>query len=97
MDKKEQRDMAITKAQKAATIAAYGKNDKDTGKTDVQIALLTERINSLTDHFKAHKKDTNSRRGLLMLVGQRRRLLKYLQRTDLEGYRGLIGKLGLRK
>ncbi len=89
--------MAVTKAAKAATIAAYGKNEKDSGKTEVQVALLTERINSLTEHFKAHKNDTNSRRGLLMLVGQRRRLLKYLQRTDLEGYRSLIEKLGLRK
>jgi small subunit ribosomal protein S15 len=89
--------MAVTKATKEAIIAAYGKNDKDSGRTDVQIALLTERINSLTEHFKAHKKDTNSRRGLLMLVGQRRRLLKYLQRTDLEGYRTLIAKLGIRK
>lgn len=89
--------MAVTKAEKASIVAKYGVNEKDTGKTEVQIALITERINSLTDHFKEHKKDTNSRRGLLQLVGQRRRLLKYLQRSDLEGYRALIEKLGLRK
>jgi small subunit ribosomal protein S15 len=89
--------MAVTKAEKANIIVANGKSEKDTGKTEVQIALITERINSLTAHFKLHKKDTNSRRGLFQLVGQRRRLLKYLQRTDLEGYRSLIEKLGLRK
>lgn len=89
--------MAVTKAEKAGIVAAHGKNDKDTGKTEVQIALITERINSLTEHFKVNKKDTNSRRGLLQLVGQRRRLLKYLQRSDLNGYRALIAKLGLRK
>ncbi len=89
--------MAVTKADKANVVATYGASEKDTGKTEVQIALTTERINSLTEHFKLHKKDTNSRRGLLQLVGQRRRLLKYLQRTDLEGYRKLIEKLGLRK
>jgi small subunit ribosomal protein S15 len=89
--------MAVTKAEKASIVAAHGKNDKDTGKPEVQIALITQRINSLTEHFKLHKKDTNSRRGLLQLVGQRRRLLKYLQRSDLEGYRALIEKLGLRK
>jgi small subunit ribosomal protein S15 len=89
--------MAVTKADKASIVTAHGKNDKDTGKPEVQVALITQRINSLTEHFKLHKKDTNSRRGLLQLVGQRRRLLKYLQRSDLEGYRALIEKLGLRK
>ncbi len=89
--------MAVTKAEKANIVATHGKTEKDTGKTEVQIALITERINSLTEHFKLHKKDTNSRRGLLQLVGQRRRLLKYLQRSDLAGYRALIEKLGLRK
>lgn len=87
----------VTKEQKAGLVAAYGKNEKDTGSTEAQVALITERINQLTEHFKVNKKDTNSRRGLLKLVGQRRRLLKYLQRTDLEKYRGLIEKLGLRK
>ena len=89
--------MAVTKEEKAKIVAQFGSGEKDTGKTEVQIALMTERINQLTEHFKEHKKDTNSRRGLLMLVGQRRRLLKYLQRTDLEGYRQLIEKLGIRK
>jgi small subunit ribosomal protein S15 len=89
--------MAVTKAEKASIVAKFGVNEKDTGKTEVQIALITERINSLTEHFKVQKKDTNSRRGLLQLVGQRRRLLKYLQRSDLAGYRALIEKLGLRK
>jgi small subunit ribosomal protein S15 len=89
--------MAVTKEDKARIITTYGTNDKNTGSTEVQIALLSERINQLTEHFKLHKKDTNSRRGLLILVGQRRRLLKYMQRTDLAKYRELIQKLGLRK
>lgn len=89
--------MALTKEDKAKVVLEYGKGEKNTGSTETQIALLTERINGLQDHFKAHKKDTNSRRGLLKLVGQRRRLLKYLQRTDLSGYRGLIEKLNIRK
>jgi small subunit ribosomal protein S15 len=89
--------MAVTKEDKAKTIVQYGKNEKDTGNTEVQVALLTERINSLTEHFKVCKKDTNSRHGLINLIGQRRRLLKYLQRTDLEKYRALIAKLGIRK
>ena len=89
--------MALTKEDKARVIAEYGKSEKNTGSTETQVALLTERIIYLTEHFKLHKKDTNSRRGLLMLVGKRRRLLKYLQRTDLAGYRELIEKLGLRK
>lgn len=89
--------MALTKEDKARVVLEYGKNEKNTGSTETQIALLTERINGLTDHFKINKKDTNSRRGLLMLVGHRRRLLKYLQRHDLTGYRSLIEKLNIRK
>ncbi len=89
--------MALTKADKARVVLEHGKSEKNTGSTETQIALLTERITMLTEHFKVHKKDTNSRRGLLMLVGQRRRLLKYMQRTDLAGYRGLIEKLSIRK
>ncbi len=72
-------------------------HEKDTGATEVQIALLTKRIEELTEHFKVHKKDHNSRRGLLKLVGQRRSLLKYLQRKDLEKYRAILSRLGLRK
>ena len=82
---------------KEETIKAFGTNEKDTGRTEVQVALLTKRVEELTEHFKRHPKDTNSRRGLLVLIGQRRRLLKYLQRTDLERYRKLIERLGLRK
>ena len=78
-------------------VAQFGDNDGDTGNSRVQIALLTERINHLTEHLREHKKDHHSRRGLLMLVGQRRRLLNYLQRNDLEGYRALIKELGLRR
>ena len=74
----------------------FGAHDTDTGSTRVQIALLTERINYLTDHFRTHKKDHHGRRGLLMLVSKRRRLLDYMKRTDLEGYRRLIEELGLR-
>ena len=89
--------MALTKDDKAKVVADYGKSEKNTGSTETQVALLTERILYLTEHFKVHKKDTNSRRGLLKLVGQRRKLLKYLQRTDLGGYRSLIEKLNIRK
>jgi small subunit ribosomal protein S15 len=78
-------------------VSQFGENDSDTGNSRVQIALLTERINHLTEHLREHKKDHHSRRGLLMLVGQRRRLLNYLQRNDLEGYRALIKELGLRR
>jgi small subunit ribosomal protein S15 len=74
----------------------FGAHDTDTGSTRVQIALLTERINYLTDHFRTHKKDHHGRRGLLMLVSKRRRLLDYMKRTDLDGYRRLIEELGLR-
>jgi small subunit ribosomal protein S15 len=82
--------------EKAATVEKYRQHPKDTGSTRVQIALLTERINYLTGHFKTHAKDHHSRRGLLKLVGKRRRLLEYLRRTDVEGYRQLIQDLGLR-
>lgn len=81
----------------AATISEHRLHETDTGSPEVQIALLTERINHLTEHLKVHKKDHHSRRGLLMLVGQRRRLLDYLQRNDIERYRALIAKLGLRR
>jgi len=89
--------MALTKEDKARIVQEYGKSEKNTGNTEAQIALLTERINTLTEHFKVNKKDTNSRRGLQRIIGQRRRLLKYLQRTDLESYRSLIDKLNIRK
>jgi small subunit ribosomal protein S15 len=82
---------------KTATIAEYRTHDKDTGSAEVQIALLTERINHLTEHLKSHKKDHHSRRGLLMLVGRRRRLLDYVRKNDVERYRALIARLGLRR
>jgi small subunit ribosomal protein S15 len=82
--------------EKAPTITKYQRHQKDTGSPRVQIAVLTERINYLTDHFKAHAKDYHSRRGLLKMVGKRRRLLDYLKRTDVDGYRRLIQDLGLR-
>jgi small subunit ribosomal protein S15 len=88
---------AITTERKREIAAQFGSDEKDTGSTKVQIALLTERINHLTEHLREQKKDHHSRRGLLMLVGRRRRFLDYLQRTDLEGYRALIKELGLRK
>ncbi|MCH9015486.1 MAG: 30S ribosomal protein S15 [Gemmatimonadetes bacterium] len=81
---------------KDAVIAKHRSSERDTGSTTVQVALLTERINSLTDHFRSHKKDHHGRRGLLMMVSRRRRLLDYLRRSDLEGYRKLINELGLR-
>lgn len=87
----------LTKDDTAAIVKKYGRNEKDSGSSQVQVALLTERINQLTDHLRTHKHDHHSRRGLLMMVGQRRRLLNYLQKTDLEGYRSLIKSLGLRK
>ena len=89
--------MSISAERKTALIKDNALKANDTGSPEVQIAILTERINHLTEHFKLHKKDTNSRRGLLKLVGQRRKLLKYLQRTDLAGYRALIEKLSIRK
>jgi small subunit ribosomal protein S15 len=89
--------MPLTQERKAELISQFGDNEQDTGNTRVQIALLTQRINDLTEHLREHKKDHHSRRGLLMLVGQRRRLLNYLQKKDLEGYRSLIRELGLRR
>jgi small subunit ribosomal protein S15 len=82
---------------KSSTIAEHKRHDSDTGSTEVQVALLSERISHLTEHLKVHKKDHHSRRGLLMLVGRRRRLLDYLRDTDIERYRALIAKLGLRR
>ena len=84
-------------ADKLDTIATNRLHDSDTGSPEVQIALLTARINQLTDHLKIHKKDHHSRRGLLMLVGRRRRMLDYVKDTDVERYRGIIAKLGLRR
>ena len=89
--------MTLTQERKAEIVAQFGENAEDTGNTRVQIALLTQRINDLTGHLRDHRKDPPSRRGLLMLVGQRRRLLNYMQRSDLEGYRSLIRELGLRR
>lgn len=89
--------MPLAKEQKKEIVSEFGSSEKDTGATEVQIALLTRRIQELTEHFKVHKKDHNSRRGLLKLVGQRRRLLRYLQRTDLEKYREILSRLSLRK
>ncbi len=88
---------ATNLAAKQQTISKYGKSETDTGSTEVQIALLTDRINHLTEHLKMHKKDHHSRRGLLMLVGKRRRFLDYLRDNDVERYRSLIAELGLRR
>lgn len=87
----------MEKDQKQTIIATYKVHETDTGSPEVQIALLTERINHLNDHLKTHKKDHHSRRGLLKMVGQRRNLLTYIKNNDIERYRELIGKLGLRK
>ena len=87
----------MTKERKQEIIATYGMHEGDTGSPEVQIAILTERINHLNEHLKMHKKDHHSRRGLLKMVGRRRNLLAYLKDRDLEGYRALIAKLGLRK
>ena len=87
----------ISQEQKTQIITEYGRGAGDTGSPEVQIALLTARINDLTDHFKEHKKDHHSRRGLLKMVGKRRGLLAYLKKTDIESYRELIARLGLRK
>ena len=89
--------MPSTKQQKTELITQYRTHDGDTGSPEVQIALLSNRITYLTDHFKTHTKDHHSRRGLLKLVGRRRRLLDYLKKTDLERYRSIIDKLGIRK
>ena len=89
--------MALSKVHKTSIIEGYRTHGTDTGSPEVQIAILSERINSLNGHFKAHAKDHHSRRGLMMLVGQRRRLLDYLKTKDVLRYRGLIEKLGIRK
>ncbi|MBW8058929.1 MAG: 30S ribosomal protein S15 [Solirubrobacterales bacterium] len=87
----------MTKEQKTELIGKYGRSNGDTGSAEVQIALTTERINELTGHLREHGKDHHSRRGLLMLVGKRRRMLRYLERNDIERYRALVAELGLRR
>ena len=87
----------MTKEKKQEIINTYKRDEKDTGSPEVQIALLTERINELTEHLRVHKKDNHSRRGLLKMVGKRRNLLNYLSRKDLQRYRDIVEKLGLRK
>lgn len=87
----------MTKDEKLDIVKKYGANEKDSGKAEVQIALITKRINDLTDHFNAHKKDHHSRRGLMMMVGKRRRLLDYLMKKDIERYRSIIKELSIRK
>lgn len=87
----------ITKERKLEIIKKFGKDEKDSGRSEVQIALLTERINDLTSHFELHKKDHHSRRGLMMMVGKRRRLLDYLMKKDIERYRAIIKELNIRK
>ncbi len=89
--------MPLAKEKKSELIQEFRRSEEDTGSPEVQVALLTARINELTEHFKTHAKDHHSRRGLLKMVGQRRRLLNYLKRKDNDRYRALIGKLGLRK
>jgi small subunit ribosomal protein S15 len=88
--------MALTVEKKSEIVKKFGSSKNDTGKTEVQVALLTERIKYLTDHFKDHSKDNHSRRGLLKLVGQRRRLMKYFKRKDKDAYLKLIGSLSIR-
>ncbi len=87
----------MTNEEKLEIVKKFGKNDKDSGTTEVQIALLTKRINDLTEHFSVHKKDHHSRRGLLMMVGKRRRLLEYLIKTEISRYRAVIKELNIRK
>jgi small subunit ribosomal protein S15 len=89
--------LALTTEQKTGIIGAYRVHDVDTGSPEVQIAILSRRIDDLTEHFKTHKKDHHSRRGLLQLVGKRRRLLDYLKTNDLDRYKQIIGRLGIRK
>ena len=89
--------MPLTQDKKQELIGRYGRSDGDTGSTEVQVALLTERINQLTEHLRTHSKDHASRRGLLMLVGRRRRLLRYLESSDLDRYRQVVADLGLRR
>ena len=87
----------ISKEKKAAIMKEYGRSEGDTGSPEVQIAILTKRINDLTEHLKTHKKDHHSRRGLLKMVGQRRNLLNYVMKKDIERYRSIIARLGIRK
>jgi small subunit ribosomal protein S15 len=89
--------MPVTQERKQELVSKFGESDTDTGRTEVQIALLTERINMLTEHLRTHGKDHHSRRGLLMMVGRRRRLLRYLERADIDRYRALVADLGLRR
>ena len=89
--------MALSKTGKTAVIGNYRTHDTDTGSPEVQIAILSERIGYLTEHFKGHQQDHHSRRGLMKMVGRRRRLLDYLRRSDVKRYQSLIGKLGIRK
>jgi small subunit ribosomal protein S15 len=89
--------MTVSAEQKQELVSKFGKAERDTGSAEVQIALMTARINDLTEHLRAHGKDHHSRRGLLMLVGKRRRLLNYLQRSNLDSYRSLVKELGLRR
>ena len=89
--------MGLTQEKKQALIEKFGRSEGDTGSTEVQVALLTERINELTEHLRSHRKDHHSRRGLLMLVGKRRRLLQYLERSDVDRYRQVVSDLGLRR
>ncbi len=89
--------MSVTAERKQELVGKFGKADRDTGSAEVQIALMTARINDLTEHLREHSKDHHSRRGLLKIVGRRRRLLQYLQRADLESYRALVKELGLRR
>jgi small subunit ribosomal protein S15 len=90
-------EMSLTKEKKSELIGKHGRADGDTGSPEVQVALLTERINELTEHLRTHAKDPHSRRGLLLLVGKRRRMLRYLERNDLDRYRALVADLGLRR
>ena len=89
--------MSLNKEKKEEIIKGFGRTEKDTGSSEVQVALLTKRIEELTEHFKVNKKDHNSRRGLLKLVGQRRKLLNYLRKRDIEKYREIVDRLSLRK
>lgn len=89
--------MALSKVEKEAIVKKYARNEKDTGSAEVQIAILTEEINQLTEHLKEHKHDHHSRRGLLKKVGQRRSMLNYLVKTDVTRYRAIVKALGLRK
>ncbi len=89
--------MSLTAERKRELVERFGRNGDDTGSTEVQVAVLSKRISDLTDHLKTHKKDHASRRGLLMLVGRRRRLLEYLRREDIDRYRDIVARLGLRR